>query len=175
MKLATSVITILLSLNSLAQATPTPLTQEEKVAAYTRLSQFVPQGQFKGNTVTDGEEGNLLQSRHCSALYSNLEPGISTALYERRLLTPEAFTADGYHAKPIGITYMSASDQIIEANFSDSRASITAVEKTNGTLENLTIQKFGDNRALFTVTYIKTDGTKKTAGCNVNFNKPYKN
>lgn len=175
MKLVISAITILLSLNSLAQTTTTPLTHDEKVAAFAQLSQFVPQGQFKGNTVTDGEEGNLLQSRHCSALYSDLEPGTSTALYERRLLTPENFTADGYHAKPIGITYMTASDQIIEANFSESKASITAVEKTHGTLENLTIQKYGDDRALFTVTYTKTDGSKKSAGCNVNFNKPYKN
>lgn len=175
MKLVFPVIAILLSLNSLAQTSTTPLTHDEKVAAYAYLAQFVPQGQFKGNTVTDGDEGNLLQSRHCSALYNNLEPGISTALYERRLLTPEAFTADGYHAKPIGITYMSASAEIIEADFSESQASITAVEKTNGTLENLTIQKFGSDRALFTVTYTKKDGTKKSAGCNVSFNKPYKN
>ena len=175
MKLILSVITVMLSFNSFAQTAATELTHEEKVAAFTRLSQFVPQGQFKGNIVTQNEEGNLLQTNNCRVLYSDLEPGISAAMYERPFLKLGAFTADGHSDKPMGITYMTAGDKIIQATFSDDRASITSEEKTDGTLSTLDIRKFNNNHALFTVTYTKVDGSKQTTGCNVNFNRRMKN
>lgn len=164
--------TVLLSLNSFAQL-ETELTREEKLVAFQTIGNFLPKGEFKGHIV--GVPENLFHVHRCVGGVWSINPEtLSSSLRENKAFPLEAFL-DSYHPNPVGITYMSIDDKITQASFSETKVSITAQDRKDGSSEVLEVEKTKKNHAIVTVTYNRPNGDVFKNACDLDLDKEYKN
>ena len=173
MKLILSSIAILLSLNAFAQTAPTELTRDEKLIAFKAIGSFLPYGEFKGHIL--GVPKNLLHVHRCVGSVTSVNPEwLSSSLRENKAFPLEAFM-DSYHPNPVGITFMSIDDTITHASVSESKVSITALDKKDGSTEMLEVEKTKKNHAIVTVTYVTAEGKVIKNGCDLDLDREFKN
>lgn len=178
--------TVLLSLNSFAQTdaeiltegkiaaaqTDIGLSREEKLIAFKQIGHFLPSGEFRGHIV--GVPKNLFHVHRCVGGVWSINPeSLSSSLRENKAFPLEAF-ADSYHPNPVGITYMSIDDKITQAAISETKASITAQDRKDGSTETLEIEKIKNNHAIVTVTYVTPNGDVFKSGCDLDLDKKHK-
>lgn len=164
--------TVLVSLNSFAQS-ETELTREEKLIAYQTIGNFLPKGEFKGHIV--GVSKNPFNVHRCVGGVFSVNPEtLSSSLRENKAFPVEAFL-DSYHPNPVGITYMSIDDKITQASFSETKVSITAEDRKDGSIEILEVEKTKKNHAIVTVTYKRPNGDVFKSGCDLDLDKEFKN
>lgn len=171
MKTILSALVILLSVNSFAQ-TASELTREEKLIAFKAISSFIPSGEFRGHIL--GISKNPLNVHRCVGGVFSVNPeSLHSSLRENKAFPLEAFL-DSYHPNPVGITGMYLDDKITQASLSDTKVSITAQDRKDGSTETLEVQKVKNNHALVIVTYVRPDGTVIKNGCDLDLDKKYK-
>lgn len=178
--------TILLSLNSFAQTDAEMLTEgkieaamadgeltrEEKLIAFKTIGKFLPDGEYRGNIV--GKSKNPFTVHRCvGGAWSISAETLSSSLRENKAFPLEAFL-DSYHPNPVGITYMSIDDKITQAQLSDTKVSITAQDRKDGSTETLEIEKIKDNHAIVMVTYVRPNGDVFKNGCDLDLDKKHK-
>ncbi len=164
--------TVLLSLNSFAEGIQDELGREEKLFAFQTIANFLPKGEFRGHIV--GVSKHPFNVHRCVGGVFSVNPEtLSSSLRENKAFPLEAFL-DSYHPNPVGITFMSIDDKITQASFSETKVSITAVDRKDGSSEILEVEKTKKNHAIVMVTYVRPNGDVFKNGCDLDLDKEYK-